>query len=110
MANNIAMTSARLADPDAMGVFLSAIPNAEPLGRLLANGKALSTRAYDDDTQTARFVFCDATTVRCFTVTDITIDQAEMIAAACELVDTGDAQQVRDAVDTALGGASDMST
>lgn len=86
-----------------MSVFLSLIPNAEELAKLLQSKKAVSSRAYDDDTWTARFVACDGQLVKCFAVTDITIDQAEMIAAACADNPTLDEPGFREAVAQSLG-------
>ena len=78
---NVSMATALLADAAAMAQFLSPIPNADRLAGILENGKPISSRAYDDDTWTARFVASDGVWVKCFTVRDVTIDQAEMIAA-----------------------------
>lgn len=61
---------------------MSGIPNGADLGRLLREHRVLSSRAYDDAAWTARFVASDGERVKCFLVSDITIDQAEMIAAA----------------------------
>jgi hypothetical protein len=80
MSTTISMTSAHLADPVSMSEFLRAIPNGDRLATVLAGGAAVSSRAYDDDTETARFVASDGAVVKCFAVSDITIDQAEMIA------------------------------
>jgi hypothetical protein len=102
MEITILSTAAALDDGDALGQFLSNIPNGDQLGKLLQVGKSISTRAYDDDTGAAHFVESDGKTVRCFTVTDITIDQAEMIAAQCLGIDWGD-QTFREAVEIALG-------
>jgi hypothetical protein len=67
-----------------MAKFLSPIPNGEQLAEVLKDRKPVSTRAYQDETWTARFVESDGKIVVCFTVSDITIDQAEMIEAAWE--------------------------
>ena len=75
------MATALLADAAAMARFLSPIPNGDRLAEILGNGKPISSRAYDDDTWTARFVASDGVSVKCFTVSDVTIDQAEIIAA-----------------------------
>jgi hypothetical protein len=83
MAITIHSEAAPLADSFALTQFLLPIPNGDQLGKLLEVGKRISTRAYDDETDTARFVESDGETVHCFTVTDITIDQAEMIAVEC---------------------------
>jgi hypothetical protein len=72
-------TTARLNDQVEMGKFLASIPNGEQLAKVLEGGSPVSTRAYEDETRTARFVESDGKTVMCFRVTPITIDQAEMI-------------------------------
>ncbi len=77
------MATARLDDPEAMAQFLSPIPNNDQLAKILSGRKSISSRAYDDETWTARFVASDGIVVKCFTVADITIDQAEIIAAVC---------------------------
>jgi hypothetical protein len=103
MAKPISTTSARLDDGSAMAQFLSPIPDSDQLAKLLAKGEPLSTRAYDDETQTARFVESDGITVMCFTVTDVTIDQAEMIEIECEGMGAIDETTFHEAVARALG-------
>jgi hypothetical protein len=46
----------------------------------------LSTRAYDDASMVARFVRSNGEMVACYTVENVTIDESEMIAAQCELL------------------------
>jgi hypothetical protein len=67
-----------------MQAFLSTIPDNEMLAKVLGAGKPVSTRAYEDEAQTARFVESDGSMAMCFTVPDITIDQAERIEAEWE--------------------------
>lgn len=107
MSTKISFATARLDDARAMAEFLSAIPNGEDLGRVLRNKKAVSSRAYDDETWTARFVAGDGHIVKCFTVSAITIDQAEMIAAACVDTFAWDEDGFREAVAEALGPTLD---
>jgi hypothetical protein len=52
-------------------------------------------------------VASDATLVKCFTVSDITIDQAEMIAAACPDIGGLELDEFRQAVELALGPTLD---
>jgi hypothetical protein len=99
---NISMATARLADPTAMAQFLSPIPNSDQLAKVLDDGKAVSSRAYDDASWTARFVGSDGDVVKCFTVTGITIDQAEMIAAVCIDVSSWEEPEFREVVDRVL--------
>jgi len=107
MSTKIAYTTAALGDAAAMAGFLSAIPNGEDLGRILRNKQPVSSRAYDDDTWTARYVASDGRVVKCFTVSAITIDQAEMIAAACVDAFAWDENGFREAVAESLGPTLD---
>jgi hypothetical protein len=102
MESRIVAAAAMLNDSEAMAKFLLPIPNGEQLAKLLEGGKPVSTRAYDDDTGAARFVTSDGKQVMCFTVTDITIDQAEMIAAECLDIEW-EAKGFQDAVERVLG-------
>jgi hypothetical protein len=85
--HEIIATNARLDDAAQMALFLVPIPNAGSLEALLMERKVVSTRAYDDDEMLARFVRSDGKMVACYTVKEVTIDEAEMIAAQCELLD-----------------------
>ena len=107
MSAKISFATARLDDAAAIAEFLSGIPNGEELGKVLQNRRAVSSRAYDDETWTARFVDSDGRVVRCFAVADITIDQAEMIAAACIDVPALDEAGFREVVAQSLGPTID---
>src|ERR1700732_4198575 len=107
MSTKISMATARLDDGEAMAKFLAPIPNGERLGRGFGYRHSLGSRAYDDETWTARFVASDAIEVKCFTVSDITIDQAEMIAAACPDISGLKLDEFRQAVEAALGPTLD---
>jgi hypothetical protein len=50
----------------------------------------------------ARFVRSDGVTVACYTVETVTIDEAEMIAAQCELLDDWNPASFSRAVHVAL--------
>lgn len=80
----VTATMARLDDDADMARFLAPIPNGGELAKILKAGTPASTRAYEDETRTARYVESDGHLVACFTVSDITIDEAEMIEAAWE--------------------------
>ncbi len=90
-----------------MAAFLSPIPNGEELAKVLHQREAIVSRAYDDETWTARFVVSDGEAVTCFVVTDITIDQAEMIAAASVANSAWSEDAFREAVALALGPTFD---
>jgi hypothetical protein len=97
------VATARIDEPQAMATFLASIPDSTELAELLGGKGPLNTRAYDDENQTARFVISDGTTVTCFTVRDITIDQAEMITIECEKSDAWGETAFREAAVRALG-------
>jgi hypothetical protein len=98
----ILVSTARLEDPKAMASFLASIPDSAELAALLRSDQPLNTRAYDDETQTARFVISDGTTATCSTVFDITIDQAEMITLECEKSDVWSGSAFQEAAARAL--------
>ena len=102
MASAIVTTRARLDDDSEMAQFLSPIPNGQELAKVLKGGNPVSTRAYEDETRTARFVESDGNAVFCFTVSDITIDQAEMIEAAWAAIGAFDESAFRRTVERVL--------
>jgi hypothetical protein len=102
MECKITETHARIADAAQMAQFLAPIPNAHGLEELLAERSIVSTRTYDDDAMIARFVRSNGTTVACFTVEDVTIDESEMIAAQCELLKDWNVESFSQAVHVAL--------
>jgi hypothetical protein len=103
MSSTISMATARLDDSVSMAEFLAAIPDGDQLAKVLARGTPLASRAYDDDAWTARFVATNGKIVKCFTITDITIDQAEMIAAVGSDFVEVDESAFRELVALALG-------
>jgi hypothetical protein len=106
----ITIAAAHIDDAGAMASFLAPIPHSEVLAQLLATRQPQNTRAYEDEQQTARFVISDGTVVICFTVADITIDQAELITLACEKAEAWDATTFPSAASQALGEAPEMCT
>lgn len=99
----IISSQAHLDDQAAMAQFLAPIPNAAELAKVLAERQPITTRAFEDEAFTARFVASDGNLVRCHTIPDITIDQAEMIAVACEGTKDWSEQAFRAVVETVLG-------
>jgi hypothetical protein len=100
--HEIIATNAQLDDAAQMALFLVPIPNAGGLEALLMERKVVSTRTYDDDEMLARFVRSDGIMVACYTVKEVTIDEAEMIAAQCELLDVWNLESFSRAVHVAL--------
>ena len=110
MSLTIVMSTARLDDPVSLANFLAPIPNGDRLAEVLARGVPVASRAYDDDAETARFVASDGMTVTCFAVSEITIDQAEMIAYVdVELLELDEAG-FRELAEQALGPNLDPPT
>src|SRR5260370_38776869 len=103
MSTKISMATARLDDGDAMAKFLAPIPYGDQLAKVLEDRHPLASRAYDDETWTARFVASDATDVKRFTGSDITIDQAEKIAAACPDISVLTLDEFRQSIERHLG-------
>jgi hypothetical protein len=97
------VSTACIDEPQDMAAFLASIPDSTELAGLVGEKGPLNTRAYDDENQTARFVISDGTTVTCFTIKDITIDQAEMITIECEKSDAWSETAFREAAVRALG-------
>ena len=104
---NISLATALLADPAAMAKFLSPIPNSDQLAKVIGVGKPVASRAYEDDAWTARFVSSDGVSVKCFTVTNITIDQAELIAAVSDDFSAWQEPEFRDMVKEVLAATPD---
>jgi hypothetical protein len=102
VTTRIVTTTAHLDDAAGMAKFLSPIPNGDQLAKLLDERKPVSSRAYEDEALTARFVESDGNIAMCFTVSDITIDEAEMIEAEWERICALDAAAFRKTVERAL--------
>jgi hypothetical protein len=100
--HRITESRARLDDPAEMAAFLGSIPDAAGLEALLMERRIVSTRTFDDDALIARFVRSNGSLVACYTVEEVTIDEAEMIAAQCELLDEWNLESFSRAVHVAL--------
>jgi hypothetical protein len=98
----ITESHARFDDAAQMAIFLASIPDADDLAALLMERRVVSTRTFDDDAMIARFVRSNGTTVACYTVEAVTIDEAEMIAAQSELLEDWDVESFARAVHLAL--------
>ena len=102
MDHKIIASHARLDDAVQMAAFLTGMPNADDLETLLKNNGVVSTRDYEDEEMTALFVRSDGSTVACYRVEGVTIDESEMIAAQCELLDEWNVETFSHAVHVAL--------
>ena len=102
MDHKIIASHAKLDDAAQMAAFLKGMPNADDLETLLKSNGVVSTRDYEDDEMTALFVRSNGTTVACYRVEGVTIDESEMIAAQCELLDEWNVESFSQAVHVAL--------
>jgi len=98
----ITESHARFDDAAQMATFLACIPDADDLAALLMERRVVSTRTFDDDAMIARFVRSNGTSVACYAVEAVTIDEAEMIAAQCELLEDWNRENFSRAVHVAL--------
>jgi hypothetical protein len=98
----ITESHAKFDDAAQLAIFLASIPDADGLAALLMQRRVVSTRTFDDDAMIARFVRSNATAVACYTVEAVTIDEAEMIAAQCELLENWNMENFSNAVHVAL--------
>jgi hypothetical protein len=110
MNHNIIPSQAKLNDPAQMALFLEGMPNSSDLNTLLMQRKVVSTRDYEDDEMTALFLRSDGTTVVCYRVEGVTIDESEMIAAQCELLDNWSSENFSRAVHIALDPGEELGT
>jgi hypothetical protein len=102
MDHKIIASHAKIDDAGQMALFLERMPNADDLATLLRLKKVVHTRDYEDEEMTAFFVRSDGTEVACYTVEGVTIDEGEMIAAQCELLDVWNFESFSRAVHIAL--------
>jgi hypothetical protein len=105
MGQRIFTAMARLSDSAAMAELLAPISKSDGLRKMLGPGKTVAAKRYESEAHLCRFVFSDGVTVLCFTVTEITLDEAAAIAAACdEMGVSWSTKAFKSAVEDTLGG------
>ena len=100
---SVYVASAKLTDTSAMIQLLAAIPNGDELRGLLDEMGPGHLHAYHEQTRTARYVASDGDMVMCFTVINVSPEQAATIAAECESIATWDDREFYAAVVRSLG-------
>lgn len=95
--------SANMNDAAAIETLLAPIKNGEQLRKILKPGHTGRTQGYDKGTRTARYLMSDGTMVVCYTVADITLEQAATIAAECDSVTEWNTAVFQAVVERALG-------
>jgi hypothetical protein len=104
MHNKLLTTKVQLDDAAAMAAFLAAFPNSDVLGRYLAAEQGrLLLHHYNKKARLYYFVIRDAKTIKCFTVTDLTLDEAAEIADECEAITEWNYSSFQGAVERGLG-------
>jgi hypothetical protein len=105
MVTKILSAKARLDDSAAMAALLAPISNSDVLSHRLAERRPGRMQAYDRETRIARYVVTDGSIAACYTVTDLTLEQAATIAAECESISAWELVTFQAAVERALGAS-----
>jgi hypothetical protein len=106
MLNKILTATAQLDDAAGLQAFLACFPNGAELGRNLAaeqDGQLLHIHRYDSEMRAYYFVVRDGTSVKCFTVVNLSYFEAATIADECVEITTWDFASFQAAVERALG-------
>jgi hypothetical protein len=107
MTITILTAIARLDDSSAMNALIEPIPKGEQLRKVLSSRTSGRWKAYHNETHSARYVVSDGEVVMCFTVTDLTLEQATTIAIECKAITEWDPSAFQEAVERALGAPFD---
>jgi hypothetical protein len=95
---------AQIDNAEAMSSLLAQIRGRDKLAERLRNGETGFAFEYNEEVRTGHYVVSDATTVMCFSVTDITPQQAHAIAAECRQLSEWGHTEFQTAAGRALGG------
>jgi hypothetical protein len=75
---------ARLGDAAALSELLAPLRDGAALKRKLRVGFRGHKYTYDAQTRVARCLLCNGEIVACYCVTEVTLEEAQLIALACE--------------------------
>lgn len=95
---------AQIDDAEALAAVLALLRDRDKLAERLRNGETGFAFEYNEEIRTGRYVVSDATTVMCFSVTDLTPQQAYAIAAECRKMSEWGHPEFQAAAGRALGG------
>src|SRR5271154_964078 len=104
-ATRIYSVMAQLDNAEALSSVLSLIRDRDKLAERLRNGETGFAFEYNEEVRTGRYVVSDATTVMCFSVTDLTSHEAHAIAAECRKLSEWGHPEFQAAAGRALGGS-----
>lgn len=94
---------ARLNDAAAMNELLAPLRDGAALRRKLRPGFRGHKYLYDRHTRIARYLLTNGEIVACYSVTDVSLEQAAMIALACDHIREWSMMTFQAAVERALG-------
>ncbi|HEY2107183.1 MAG TPA: hypothetical protein VGH29_15395 [Candidatus Binataceae bacterium] len=95
---------ARLNDVAAINELLAPMRDRAALKRKLRPGFRGHKYVYDRRMRTARYLLTNGEFVACYSVTDVSLEQAAMIATACDEISEWSMTTFQAAVDRVLGG------
>ena len=107
VAITILTAMARLDDSSDVNALIAPIPRGEHLRKAMSGRTSGRWLAYHDETRSARYVASDGEVVMCFTVTDLTPEQAATIAAECDAITEWNPLAFQQAVERTLGAPFD---
>ncbi len=96
---------ARLDDEAAVADILAPILDGPKLLELLNRREPGLASVYDAQARTARYLVSDVETVMCFSVTDVTREEASSIYAECRTMSDWSGTEFHAAAGRALGGS-----
>ena len=89
---------------EAMASILALIRDRDRLEQRLKNGETGFAFEYNEEIRTGRYLVSDAITLMCFSVTDLTPQEAYAIAAECRKMSEWGHPEFQAAAGRALGG------
>jgi hypothetical protein len=99
----ILSVTARLDDAAAINALLAPLRDSRSIKRRLRPGFCGHKYSYYRHTRTAHYLLTDGEIVACYSVTDVSLDQAATIAVACESITDWSLGTFQAAVEHALG-------
>jgi hypothetical protein len=103
MTTKIFDASARLDDVTALNALLAPLRDGATLKKKLRPGYRGHKYFYDLHTHTARYLLTNGDVVACYSVAEVSLEEAKAIAARCEGISEWCMTTFRTAVERALG-------
>src|SRR5947199_6843896 len=103
MTAKIFDSTARLDDANALNALLAPLRDGAALKRRLRPGRRGHKYFYDQHTHTARCLLTNGDIVACYSVAEVSLEEAKAIAARCEGIGEWSMSAFQTAVERALG-------